>query len=74
MIESPLIQELLAEQRHKDIEWVLTERFGTVQAEIMTALRPIQDAQKLDELVRWAVRCPDQEAFRNRLIAEENPS
>jgi hypothetical protein len=71
MIESPLIQELrqefMAEQRHKDIVDVLEERFGSVPQDIITALGAIQDAERLGQLLRWAVRCPDLEAFRQRL-------
>jgi predicted transposase YdaD len=74
MIESPLIQELLAERMHKAIGRVLTERFGTVLPEIGPALRAIQDETKLDELLGWAVRCPDLDAFRTRLFSEQDPS
>ncbi len=69
MIESPLIQELVAERAHKYILLVLTDRFGTVPPEIISALPPIQDEKKLDELVVWASRCPDLEAFRSRLTS-----
>jgi hypothetical protein len=71
MIESPLIQELMSEvvakERHKYIVGVLEERFGSVPQDILTALGAIQDAERLDQLNRWAVRCPDLEAFRQRL-------
>lgn len=67
MIDSPLIQELVAERAHKDILLVLTARFAMVPPEIVTGLQAIQDEKKLDELVDWAGRCPDLEAFRSRL-------
>ncbi len=67
MIESPLIQELIAENSQKHIVRFLTARFGTVPQEIVTALRNIQDEQRLDSLVEWAGLCPDLEAFRARL-------
>ena len=70
-IKSPLIQELMqevvAERMHKDIMLVLEERFGGVPQDILTALGAIQEDERLDQLHRWAVRCPDLEAFRTRL-------
>lgn len=72
-IESPLIQELvqelMAEQRHKDILRVLQERFGSVPQDIITALRAIRDDERLDQLTGWAVDSSDVEAFRQRLTS-----
>jgi predicted transposase YdaD len=67
MIESPLIQELLAEEKHGDILRVLTDRFGAVPPAITTSLRSIQDVEKLRGLMVWASRCPDMDAFHSRL-------
>ena len=67
MIESPLIQELMAERSHKHILSLLADRFGPVPQDITTALQSIQDEQRLDALVVWAGRCADLEAFRTRL-------
>lgn len=67
MIESPLIQELLAERMRQAIQKVLTGRFQSVPSELMTLLQAIQEETKLDELVVWAARCPDLESFRARL-------
>ena len=67
MIESLLIQELVAERMHKDILRVLNARLGPVPPEIATALEGIQNEAKLDELVDWASRSPSLEAFRSRL-------
>lgn len=69
MIESPLIQELMAERVHKAIVRFLSGRFSSVPADIITALQHIQEEQKLDELVDWASRCPDLDAFRSRLTS-----
>jgi hypothetical protein len=63
MIESPLIQELMAERTHKDILRFLAGRFGLVPPEIAAALQSIEDEQAMDDLVALAVRCPDLEAF-----------
>jgi hypothetical protein len=75
MIDSPLIQELLAETRaeawaeaqQKAILRFLSSRFGLVPPEIVFALQPIHEKAKLDDLVECAARCPSLEAFRARL-------
>ena len=67
MIESPLIQELFADRLHKLITRILTERFGPVPQDVATALQTVQEEQRLDNLVIWADRCPDLQAFRARL-------
>ena len=75
MIESPLIQELLAgtraqtltETNHKAILRILSSRFGSIPPEIVSALRPIQDEAKLNDLIDLATGCPNLEAFRARL-------
>jgi hypothetical protein len=75
MIDSPLIQELLAETRaearaetqRKDILRFFSSRFGLVPPEIVTALQRIHEEAKLNDLVEWAAKCPNLEAFRARL-------
>ena len=67
MIESPLIQELVAEHRHKDILRFLAARFGSVPPEIATALEGVQDEAKLDDLIDWAARCHSLDEFRTHL-------
>jgi hypothetical protein len=69
MIESPLIQELMAQRGHKDIVRVLAARFGSVPPEIEAAVRAIQDESRLDALLDGAALCPDLEAFRQRLAS-----
>ena len=68
MIESPVLQELLAERSHRVILRVLSARLGAVPPEIATALAAVQDEGKLEELADWAGRCPTLEAFRTRMI------
>jgi len=71
MIESPLIQELLAETltdtKRKDILLLLADRFGSVPPELIAGLQAIQDEVRLSALLVWASRCPDLDAFRARL-------
>lgn len=71
MLELPFLQEfsqeIRAEQAHKDIMTFLRARFTSVPPELEDELRPIQDADEFDELIRWAANCPDVDAFRARL-------
>jgi hypothetical protein len=71
MIESPLIQEMMAKNTaqtmHKDIVRVLARRFGSVPEEVAAAVRTIYDESKLEELVDEAASCSDLEGFRARL-------
>jgi len=67
MLELPFLQEILAERTHKLIVTVLTTRFGPGAQEMATALEPIEDETKLNELMQLAVACPDLETFRARL-------
>ncbi len=67
MIESPVIQELMAEQAQTDIRDVLMARFGSVPSETDTALRAVPELERLRALNRWAATCPDLDAFHTRL-------
>jgi hypothetical protein len=67
MIESPLIQELLADQQHENILLILGDRFHTLPQDVKSSLQSIQDVAKLRELMVWAYRCADLDAFRSRL-------
>jgi len=40
-----------------------------VPQDIEAAVRAIQEESRLDQLVDWAARCPDLEAFRQRLAS-----
>jgi hypothetical protein len=70
MIESPVLQALLAERTHRLILLVLEDRCGPVPAEVVTALGTIQDEDRLMELVKVAARCPHLEAFRQALATQ----
>ena len=71
MIESPLIQELMASRMHKAILRVLGDKFGKVPVEVELGLRAIVDEDRLDQLISWAAQCPDLAAFAARLIREK---
>jgi hypothetical protein len=68
MIESPLIQELMAEQKQQDIVEFLEGRFGKAPSEVVLAIQSIKDVPRLKELIRLASQCPDLGAFRSRVI------
>jgi hypothetical protein len=77
MIESPLLEEItaefVAEAMHKTTLNVLGDRFGTVPADLETAVRGIQGADRLDRLTRLAARAADLVAFRRDLAALVSP-
>jgi hypothetical protein len=64
MIESPLIQELMAQNTHKAILLSLEGRFGTLPAELVNQLRAIMDSQQLENLARQTGTCSSLEAFQ----------
>jgi len=74
-IESPLIAEweALFEQRGEvkgtqdAIITFLETRFGPVPDDLTTAVRAVKEKERLTDLNRFAVNCPDLEAFRLRL-------
>lgn len=74
MIESPLIQEIIAQRFHKVILRRLEARFGTVPSDLATELRAVTDDDQLDALIDWATQAPDLQAFRARLATGPQPS
>jgi len=73
MIESPLIREIVAEGRHKDILNILTLRFGQVPPELEAEVRSILDETVLDAVVKLTVSSPDLEHFGAELRAIPRP-
>jgi hypothetical protein len=73
MIESPLIQELLAKNTQGLIEDALAARFGAVPRELKKQLRRVMNLKQLKKLTRFAVTCPDMEAFQDRLLQGTAP-
>lgn len=69
MIESPLIQKVIAETIHQNILDVLKVRFETVPRNVTKPLREILDEKKLRKLNMLAVKCPDLETFRQALLS-----
>jgi hypothetical protein len=69
LIESPLLQRMLAKRSHEDILIILTDRFGTVPQDVANRLREIIDEKKLRKLLLLSAKCPDMEAFREALLS-----
>jgi hypothetical protein len=69
MIESPLIQEIVAEKLQDAILELLKDHFGEVPLEVTTLLRAVGKEKKLLELLKLAPKCPDLETFRTRLLS-----
>jgi len=67
MIESPLIQEIVAKSKQQALRVVLQARFGSVPAEVTERLRAVDSERKLEALIKHAVRCADLQAFLKRL-------
>jgi hypothetical protein len=77
MIESPVIDRLLAQRerktRQEGIAEVILARFGPLSDDARARLQGVQDDAKLSALNRFAAICPDKEAFVQRLVADTTP-
>jgi hypothetical protein len=69
MIESPILQELIAEEKANTILAVLRARLGPVPADLVAALQSVRDRDELNRLVDLAALCPDLSTFRARLYS-----
>jgi hypothetical protein len=67
MIESPVLQRIIAEKLHDAILEALKARFGTVPRDVARLLRGILDERKLMRLTGVAANCRDLDAFRQAL-------
>jgi len=69
MIESPLLQKMLAENTQGNILAILKKRFTTVPHEVTRLLRAVLNEEQLQTLVILAATCPDMKTFREALLA-----
>jgi hypothetical protein len=67
IIESPLIQEILAENLQETILKLLQAKFGPVPPEVGAKVRDIQDVERLQQVNLSAGVCTDLNAFRAQL-------
>jgi hypothetical protein len=69
MIESPLLQKMIAGALHRIILALLKARFGTVPRDMVKRLQGILDQEKLTALNVLAGQCRDLKAFREALLS-----
>ena len=69
MIESPLLEKLMAMRAHDLILDSLKLRFGSVPREITKHLREVVEERKLHDSNRVANTCSDLEVFREKLLS-----
>jgi hypothetical protein len=69
MIESPLLQRMIAQRFHEAILDVLRARFGTVPRDVTRHLREVIDEQQLRQLNLLAAQCQGLQAFRDALLS-----
>jgi hypothetical protein len=67
MIDSPLLQEFIADARREAVVTVLTSRFGITAGDVEADLKTIEDAERLNELLRLAASCRSLKSFRKQL-------
>jgi hypothetical protein len=71
MIESPLLQELIAERTHdtmiENLMTFLVARFGSKAEALESELKAIGDEARLKELVKYAATCRTLSSFRKQL-------
>jgi hypothetical protein len=68
MIESPVLQDLMARRMHMDILRFLKARFGPVLSEVEARLKLVRDQDCLNQLMDQAATCTDLQAFQAQLL------
>jgi hypothetical protein len=69
MIESPLMQKMMAEAHNRATLRILRGRFGTVPRDMTKRLGEIIDEERAADLNVLAAQCPDLQAFRDALLS-----
>jgi hypothetical protein len=67
MIESPLLQELIAERTRETLITFLVARFGPKAKSLETELNAINDESRLQELAKHAATCRTLSSFRKQV-------
>ncbi len=68
MIESPVLQKMMAKRAREIILAILKDRFCSVPRNVVKLLDDILDEKKLTVLGVFAAKCSDLEAFREELL------
>jgi hypothetical protein len=69
MIESPLLQKLIAGKLHGALLEILKARFGPVPRDVTRLLRKNLNHRELIKLAGVAAKAPDLDAFREALLS-----
>jgi hypothetical protein len=72
MIESPLLNNLIAEEVQRNLLQLLEDRFGPVPFDIAQRVKDITNLEHLRQLTSQAGRCPDLDSFR-RALEQDTP-
>jgi len=71
MIESPLLNELIAEkvaeERQQALLNFLEARFGPMPVDLLHRVKDVTKADRLEQLTKQAALCSDLESFRQEL-------
>jgi hypothetical protein len=67
MLESPVLQKLIAETKHDYILKLLQSRFGSLPKETVAHVRRIRKEKRLDVLFELAMECKSLEEFQEKL-------
>jgi hypothetical protein len=73
MRDSPLVQEILADETRKDLFIILNHRFKSIPAPLTSRLHAVSDLKTLKGLIQPAASCPDLEAFTALLPEIDQP-
>jgi len=66
MIESPVIQEIIADCKREQIVKFLEARFGVAASDLKSPLNAVDD-ERLDDFLKLAATCRSLAAFRKKL-------
>ncbi|MGO9916856.1 MAG: hypothetical protein ACLQIB_19425 [Isosphaeraceae bacterium] len=69
MIESPVIQEIIADCKREQIVKFLEARFGVAALDLKSALNAVDD-ERLDDFLKLAATCRSLAAFRKKLTSK----
>jgi hypothetical protein len=72
MIESPMVKELIRDERLQTIRRILDRRFGSEARSLQASLDSIANLKKLEELVASSTTAPQLESFKKQLRSGRN--
>jgi hypothetical protein len=67
MLDSPILKEFFADRLKKSLRKLLARKFGAVPPDVEAAIEPIEDGDRVEDLIVSVSQCADLDAFRQRL-------